>query len=154
MTENQRINQNKPYRIIDSGDRYVEYSSPESYQRYEGRIDKNRDFEEYLAIFKLSGIEVEKHWPLANGYWPDTPGYFSVSFNWILVKTKFGLIKMGWRKRVISISWSDTNIKAIVTDDDVTKEHYLVHACDSERAVHYMKNWREIAEKIQKEEGE
>ena len=31
---------------------------------------------------------------------------------WWLVKTKWGLIKMGWRKRVADIDWSDTPYRA------------------------------------------
>ena len=42
------------------------------------------------------------------------------------------------RKRVISISWEETEVPVIVTDDDVTKDHFLVHAYSYAKAVEYM----------------
>ena len=58
---------------------------------------------------------------------------------WWLVRTSRGLIKIGWRKRVINIDWSDTNLRVIVTPDDVTKSVVMVHAWSEEKAVEYLK---------------
>jgi len=60
---------------------------------------------------------------------------------WWLVKTHLGLIEIGWRKRVISINWSDTKVKTIVTTDNVTKDENGVHAYSVEDAVKYLKAW-------------
>ena len=56
-----------------------------------------------------------------------------------LVKTSYGLIQIGWRKRVIAIEWSDTPIRTIVTDDNVTKSDTMVHAWSEETALKYLK---------------
>ncbi len=57
---------------------------------------------------------------------------------WWLVKTKHGLIEIGWRKRVISIDWSETPIQKIITEDDVTKSETMVHAWSVNKAIEYL----------------
>ena len=55
---------------------------------------------EVESIFTLAGIDVIRMYELPNGY----TGL--IDHPWWLVKTSAGLIKIGWRKRVISIDWS------------------------------------------------
>jgi len=124
---------------------------------------------EARAIFTLAGIEVFNLWQLPNGYHGpartenlDIPRVYeegvtlltypqleflnsavpSFKSPWWLVKTKHGLIEIGWRKRVISIDWSDTPIRKHVTKDDVTKDLTSVHAWSLEKAVEYLKAFR------------
>lgn len=92
-------------------------------------LEKENYEEKYLSLFKLSNITVLKHWSLTNQYNGSEP--------WLLVKTQFGLIKIGWRKRVINIDWSDTEIKYIV-EDDVTKDETFAHAYGYEKAITYL----------------
>src|SRR6266481_5455787 len=104
--------------------------------------------DEMKAIFTLAGIPVTKSWRLQNGYLsrpsqqketdPDCALYI-VNDPWWLVRTPIGLIEIGWRKRVISINWKDSEIRKIVTEDDVTKEDYLVHAWSVEKAISYLR---------------
>ena len=82
------------------------------------------------SLFKLAGIKIEKLWDIKNGY---TGG----KADWLLVKTPFGMITIGWRKRVIAIDWSDTQIKMIVKDD-VTKGEYDCHAWSYAKALDYL----------------
>lgn len=56
-----------------------------------------------------------------------------------LVKTRYGLMEIGWRKRVIQIDWRDTNLRRVVTADDVTKTDTCVHAWSVEKAVEYLR---------------
>jgi hypothetical protein len=86
----------------------------------------------------LAGIEVLNLWQIDNQYWPDA--YFEERKRspWFLVKTRDGMVRMGWRKHVLSINWSDTPIHLIVTEDDVTKEEQLVHAYSYSKAVEYL----------------
>lgn len=97
--------------------------------------------QEARSVFTLAGIEVLNVWEIPNQYWPDTENYAGIRREspWFLVKTKHGLIKLGWRKRVLSINWSDTAIRKIVTEDDVTKDEAMVHAWSNESAVGYLK---------------
>lgn len=108
-------------------------------KEWEDHVDKNADLKDFEAIFQIAKIPILKHWSLANPYWPDYHNYFRVSLNWFLFRTKYGLIKIGWRKRVISIEWEDTNIRKIVTEDNVTKDETSVHAWGEEKAVEYLK---------------
>lgn len=117
--------------------------------------------EQARALFTVSGITVLKVWQLPNGYWPlampgdwhnqgqvsDFVRYAQLreSSPWWLVRTSFGLVKVGWRKRVLNIDWSDTDIREIVTVDDVTKEPTMVHAWSELKAVEYLKRLSEVA---------
>lgn len=94
---------------------------------------------EVESIFQLAGIEIKKTWEIVNKYWPNTPTYDAVRTPWWLVKTNKGIIEIGWRKRVISIDWSDTDISCMVTEDDVTKDFDVVHAYSAEKAISYLK---------------
>ncbi len=96
---------------------------------------------ELQGLFALAGIEIINTWKLHNGYWnrPDETGDY---FPWWLVKTPAGLVEIGWRKRVIDISWNDTDIRAVITKDDVTKSETMVHAWSEEKALEYLKELR------------
>jgi hypothetical protein len=92
------------------------------------------------ALFLLANIEVTNLYEIANDYWPDHTDYADVRRNhpWWLVKTNYGLIKIGWRKRVIQIDWSDTRIRQEVTKDNVTSSNEIVHAWTYAKAVEYL----------------
>ncbi len=98
--------------------------------------------EEAQSIFVLAKIIVMDIRPLPDGYGypPTDERYFSTLPEkvWWFVKTPSGWVEIGWRKRVISINWSDTNIKKIVTQDDVTKNDWIVHAWSVEKAIEYL----------------
>lgn len=96
--------------------------------------------EEMMALFLLAGVEVLGAWELANQYWPSVEAYAVTRMNspWWLVRTKAGLVEIGWRKRVISINWFDTPIRKEVTTDSVTKGETDVHAWSEAKAVEYL----------------
>jgi hypothetical protein len=62
---------------------------------------------------------------------------------WLIVTTEFGVITFGWRKRVISIDWSKSKLKAtadeLFPDEDVTKQGCLIHAWGYDKAAEYLK---------------
>jgi hypothetical protein len=91
-----------------------------------------------IALFELAGFEVKSIHELPNGYWPDAYVELRKEFPWWLIETQFGLIKIGWRKRVISINWGSTKTRVIVTEDDVTKDSDLVHAYGYVKALEYL----------------
>jgi hypothetical protein len=88
-----------------------------------------------LSLFTLADIPVLKVWELDNQYWPRSRGEADP---WWLVKTPYGLIEIGPRKRVISIDWSDTEVRCNVTNDGVTKGETYVHAWDLTAALNYL----------------
>lgn len=76
---------------------------------------------------------------IPNGYcgpscFPDRP--------WFIVTTRAGRIKIGWRKRVIAIDWSDSTITATAEElfpcENVTKDGRLIHAWGYDKAREYV----------------
>jgi hypothetical protein len=90
---------------------------------------------EFEAAFLLAGFAYSEVVPIPNGYCSqsccsDTP--------WFLFATEFGKIKIGWRKRVINIDWSDTPFRGRITKDDVTRGDDFTHAWGYGKAVTYL----------------
>lgn len=94
--------------------------------------------EQAAALFLLAGFKVTRFHRLENKYWPESYVELRVSSPWWLAITEFGPIEIGWRKRVISIRWEDTPARVIVTEDNVTKDRDLVHACSYVKALEYL----------------
>jgi len=94
--------------------------------------------EHALALFQMAGFEVKSQHELPNGYWPDSYVELRQKNPWWLIETEIGLVKIGWRKRVIQISWRDTPYRVTVTEDDVTKDEDLVHAWGYPKALEYL----------------
>jgi hypothetical protein len=103
--------------------------------------------EQARAIFLLAGVPAGKLHRLENGYWPEAYVERRRDSPWWLATTEYGPVVIGWRKRVISIDWSDTKVRAIVTDHDVTKDETGVHAWGYASAVEYLTEWRRHAER-------
>lgn len=61
---------------------------------------------------------------------------------WLIVTTKIGHIKIGWRKRVINIDWSKSTVKddaeTLFPGEDVTKYEQSIHAWGYEKAKEYL----------------
>ncbi len=82
-------------------------------------------------------------------YVEDIPNEYS-PFNvnpWFIVSTRKGRIKIGWRKRVINIDWSESDIRHLGRDifkgENVTGAHYYemteyIHADGYEKATEYI----------------
>lgn len=106
------------------------------------------DLEEFKAMFTLAGIPVLNTHELPNGYWPNNIYYAEIRGRhpWYLFITAYGPIKIGYRKRVLEISWEDIKLRKIVTDDAVTKELDYVHAWTSADAVKYLTTLRKEAD--------
>lgn len=98
------------------------------------------DEERVRGMFVLAGIEIQSIHQLENKYWPDHADYDDIrrASPWFLVQTKYGLIELGWRKRVMVINWEDTNMDADITVDQTTKTLRMVHAWSYPKAVEYL----------------
>lgn len=94
------------------------------------------------ALLTLAGFKVEKAKALVDGYSypPDDPRFYEECPRcvWWFLKTDIGWIEIGWRKRVLAIDWSETPLRAVVTDDDVTKDECSVHAYSVSKALEYL----------------
>lgn len=96
--------------------------------------------EQIQGLITLTNFPATGLWEMANQYWPRCADYAKtiIESPWWLVRTPWGMVTVGWRKRVISIDWSDTPLSLIVTKDDVTKDNNSVHAWSIDDAVKYM----------------
>jgi hypothetical protein len=95
--------------------------------------------EYFTSMFIIAGIPVLDKVALMNQYWPRAYVPTVMENPWWFIKTHVGWVKIGWRKRVIEIDWSDTFIRVEVTQDDVTKSSTMVHAWTEEKAIEYLK---------------
>lgn len=74
---------------------------------------------------------------------------------WFNVKTKYGNILIGWRKRVINIDWSgltkreDRRLLHLFNGEDVTKEFAYIHAYGWDKAQDYLTRIHDYLEKNQ-----
>jgi len=94
--------------------------------------------EQVRGLFSLAGIEILKVFKIENEYWPDSYVELRQNSPWFLVQTPKGMIKIGWRKNVISIDWDDTHRVVEVTTDNVTKSGTSVHAWSFAKALEYL----------------
>ena len=88
-----------------------------------------------LGCFEGTPIFVE---PIPNGY---CPRGCCRHLPWWIVTTSVGRIKIGWRKRVINIDWSETAAgyaDDLFPDESVTKGDHYIHAWSYEDAQRYV----------------
>lgn len=73
---------------------------------------------------------------------------------WFKITTPVGRFTVGWRKRVISIDWSETvgtqDSKTLFAFEDVTKDEKLIHAWSVEKATGYILTIISSANSVQK----
>ena len=102
---------------------------------------KGRAIEErnhILSLFDDNSIFVEE---IPNGYCSE---YCCKHLPWFIVTTKIGRIKIGWRKRVIHIDWSDTIIsgdgETLFPEESkkTTVGDKYIHAWSYEKAKEYI----------------
>ncbi len=88
------------------------------------------------ALFTPSSIYVET---VPNGY--STIPFYAAR-PWYVVTTHRGHIKVGWRKRVLNIDWSKSNVKATAHEmfpsEEVTKGEKYIHAWSMAKAQEYV----------------
>lgn len=115
---------------------------------------KAKEQEYYKGLFTEAGITPVYMQELPNGYCPDG-GWCCLDKPWFKVTTPFGHIKIGWRKSVINIDWTESNIRPggeeLFPDEKVTRggnysnEEKFIHAHGNEKAVQYLKKLAEEA---------
>jgi len=95
------------------------------------------------SIFILAGFRTNGVKPLIDGYGsqPEHEDFWQKPPRgvWWFIKTEWGWIEIGCRKRVISIDWTDTGLSASdLTDDNTTKSEFCIHAWSTLDAVKYL----------------
>jgi len=97
---------------------------------------------EFTALFMRVEIPILELRVIPNEYYPHPQ-----ALPWVKVETYRGEIKLGWRKRVINIDWSNSQLKAspsLFGTESVTKWEGGIHAWSMEDAAKYLSRlWRE-----------
>jgi len=100
------------------------------------------ELEDFRSVFRAAGFKHALFTAIPNGYWPGERYYAAPWYN---VETPYGNIRIGWRKRVINIDWSQTGKKLDeFFSDDVTKWDHGIHAWGYPKAVEYLRTLREL----------
>lgn len=92
------------------------------------------------SMFAATGFKVNKVYVLENKYWPANQAYLEIRSKnpWFLLKTQFGLIEVGKRKRVIHLDWRDINENQLTPKEGeewITNGPGYVHSYSNEALV-------------------
>jgi hypothetical protein len=125
---------NRSEHVVEFGDDvlvYVRYYTHKScWARRTSRLAR----EEFTGIVTKAGLPADL---------VETPNRYCKCPScgpWFVVGTPSGDIVVGWRKRVISIDWSDTgeDLLGLFEAEDVTKDEHHIHAWGPDKAVDYL----------------
>ena len=101
----------------------------------EAQEHRRKEREDLLGLFDQPIYSEE----IPNGYCSQ---WCCKHLPWFVVTTTVGRFRIGWRKRVISIDWSDTVVTKTAEElfpaENVTKDGRLIHAWSLEDARRYI----------------
>lgn len=96
--------------------------------------------EEFVAIFRSAGLYPVYSREIPNEY---CSKHCCIGKPWFLIFSKLGCIKIGWRKSVINIDWSESDIRTdgekLFVSETVTKGKSYIHAWSDESAAKYLR---------------
>lgn len=93
-----------------------------------------RQLNEFKDVFTRAGMEHVIMKPIPNGYCP-----CEVCGPWFEVQTPYGMITLGWRKRVINVDCNWVDLRALFPEENVTMGKDYIHAWGYDKAVEYIK---------------
>lgn len=97
------------------------------------------NIQKMLQLFKDAGFKSIHHEIIENQYSGDA-GFYNDP--WLIVTTPKGRITIGWRKRVINLDWSDSDIKAdgneLFKGEKTTTGKNYIHCWSYDKAIEYL----------------
>jgi len=95
-------------------------------------------YEQMQRIVKRAEVEVCAITLMPSRYDPETPEVYGP---WVRLHTPHGCVCMGWRKRVISITWKESSLwlPTELESEDVTMWSEGIHAWSEDDAVRYLR---------------
>jgi hypothetical protein len=125
----------KDYKILP-GDRAMLDVMRFSHKHCNSERTANEARQEMREMFVKAGFPQAQMISIPNEYCPcdKCPPWYTVQVD------NLKPIKIGWRKRVITINWMDhqKNLLHLFESEDVTKEHYMIHAWSYAKASEYL----------------
>ncbi|MHA1469073.1 MAG: hypothetical protein ACTSSP_00780 [Candidatus Asgardarchaeia archaeon] len=107
--------------------------------------ERNDHVTELTEIFKSAGFNVIHVEAIDSQYCSKACCY---KWPWVIVTTQKGRIKLGWRKRVINLDWSESDIKAIGMElfkgENVTTGEHYIHCWGKDKAIEYLKKLNSV----------
>lgn len=101
--------------------------------------ERKASIEKMKDLFHKAGFDMVYATTIENQY-SDHPGYYKDP--WLEVTTSKGVIIIGWRKRVINIDWSKSDItkkaEELFPQESSTKGDHYIHAWGYDKAVDYL----------------
>ena len=101
--------------------------------------ERQENINTMIGLFHTAGFDMIWSTVFDNQY-SSHPVYYTSP--WLEVITSKGPITIGWRKRVISIDWSKSDIKKtaeeMFPDETSTKYDNLIHAWGYDKAIEYL----------------
>ncbi len=101
---------------------------------------RQENISELTKLFADAGFETIHVKVIDNQYSADACYYTNP---WLIVTTRKGPITIGWRKRVINLDWSDSDITAdgreLFKNEKTTKDKYYIHCWSKNKAIEYLK---------------
>jgi len=107
----------------------------------ENEADKrNAHVDELSELFKEAGFDPIYVEVKNNEYCGESCCY---KYPWVIVTTNKGRIKLGWRKSVMNLDWSDSDLEidgeVMFKGENVTTGKSYIHCWGKEKAVEYLK---------------
>ena len=131
--------------ILQEGDKVNFYSKKCYHKECNREFLNQNDLKEFKNCFTKAGFEDFVLIPIPNEYCHDIKNC-TICSSWFNVETKWGIIKIGWRKRVINIDWSHigrVDGKALFEDQETTVDKHMVHAWGYEKCIEYLEKLKE-----------
>jgi hypothetical protein len=96
--------------------------------------------ERFQEILKASEMPHTSMRAIPNEYYTSDPAWFGP---WFIVETDKGPLRIGSRKSVINIDWSQTkynhNGDYLFSEENVTKDDAMIHAHGKDKAIEYLR---------------
>jgi len=133
-----------PDRILEEGD-VVEFWAQEYFHRQCLRTHlDSKEKEGFMKIFNDAGFQQYDLQPISNEYEGCHDPDCTKCASWFIVITEVGIFKIGWRKRVIDITWPEKKkLLHLFMDQNTTKNDSGIHAWSWEKATEYLKKIHE-----------
>jgi hypothetical protein len=95
------------------------------------------------GVFKVAGFQDIFFKEIPNEYCGSNSGCgICAEHPWLLVATRVGIFKFGWRKNVLVLDWSRSTVSGqaedLFKDENVTKSGRMIHCWGYAKAIEYL----------------
>lgn len=144
------LDSNKFNELDEDAQNNIQWVASQSIERLRNEIDaewakihkkekREKNIHALTDLFKKAGFDPIYVKVIENQY-SSSPYYYENP--WLKVTTTKGLITIGWRKRVINLDWSESDIDAVAKDlfsqESTTQGDKYIHCWGEKKAIEYL----------------